>query len=98
MSFEQALKNEVERIRDSLSETNATSLDFEISVSGRIHDGDIEIEFSIGETYSKGGKVTGGILENVLKEYKRRYGWSEVNQALCLPRVKAVTVDEEIPF
>ncbi len=50
----------------------------------RVHDGDLKITFKLGNTYGKGGCVEGGILENVLKEYKRRFGWSQQNQPLEL--------------
>lgn len=90
-SFETALKEIVKDIREELvSNESISSLDFRIDVSGRIHDGDLLIEFQIGSSYGTGGEVKGGSLVAVIAEYKRRFGWDERNTPLCLPAVEEV--------
>lgn len=90
-SFEVALKEIVKDIRAELSTVESiSSLDFDIDVSGRVHDGDINIEFRIGSSYSHGGQVKGGSITAVVSEYKRRFGWDERNTPLCLPAVEEV--------
>ena len=88
-NFENQLKLVVREIRADLAQIESTrSLELEIVVSGRVHDGDIEIEFKLGNPYSTGGVVKGGSLDSVVQEYKRRFGWDERHTPLCLPAVE----------
>lgn len=90
-SFEIALKEIIKDIRAELESVESiSSLDFEIDVSGRVHDGEIKIEFKLGSTYSVGGQVKSGSIEAIVSEYKRRFYWDERNTPLCLPAVEEV--------
>lgn len=72
-------------VRDRLKVLeDLSSLDFEIEVSGRVHDGDLRINYQIGSTYNEGGVVKGPRLEVVIDEYLRRFGWDMRNQPLCI--------------
>lgn len=85
MNYEQTIKELAAYVRAELSVINEiSSLDFDIDISGRLHDGELKIKFSVGSTYSTGGKVEGGSIDAVLKEYKRRFGWDKRNQPLEL--------------
>lgn len=103
--FEEAIKNLAYELRDSLQQVDEISrLDFNIDISGRVHDGELKIEFSLGSTYNTGGKVDGGSIEAVVKEYLRRFGWDQRNKPLELSFSHPPQVDnpqlptEEIPF
>lgn len=110
MSYEQTIKELAAYVRSEVSVIDEiSSLDFDIDISGRLHDGELKIRFSLGGTYSTGGKVEGGSIDAVIKEYKRRFGWDKRNQPLELsfspePSLieeiidPPVTTDEEIPF
>lgn len=90
-SFETALKEAVKDIREDLAKVESISfLDLGVEISGRIHDGDINIEFKLGSSYGTGGQVKGGSIAAVVSEYKRRHGWDERNTPLCLPAVESV--------
>ena len=64
-----------------------SSIQFSIDVSGRVHDGDLNVKFEIGSTYSDGGVVKGAKLDVVIDEYLRRHGWDVRNQPLCITYV-----------
>lgn len=112
MSYEQTIKELAAYIRAELSVIDEiASLDFDIYISGRLHDGELKIKFSVGGTYSTGGKVEGGSIDAVIKEYKRRFGWDKRNQPLELSfapepvleephsdQPVSARSDEEIPF
>lgn len=85
MTYDQMVKNLANFLRDELRQLEEiSSLDFEITIDGRVHDGDINIEYKLGSTYSTGGCVKGGNLPQVVDEYKRRFGWDRRNAALCI--------------
>lgn len=90
-SFEIALKEVVKDIRQELASIESiSSLNLEIAADGRVHDGDINIEFKLGSCYGNGGQVKGGSIAAVVSEYKRRFGWDERNTPLCLPSTETV--------
>jgi hypothetical protein len=85
MTFDEMIKNLAIHVRDDLKQVEAiSSLNFSIEVTGRVHDGDLKIKYSIGSAYSNGGEVKGGALDPVLTEYKRRFGWDQRHQPLCI--------------
>ena len=56
---------------------------FDISISGRVHTGELKIEFRLGEnTWTN--NVKGGALRPVIVEFMRRYGWDRANAPLQL--------------
>lgn len=69
-------------LRQELRSANLSCMELTISVSGRVHDGDLSIRFSLEGSY--GDSVTGGTLRAVLSEYLRRRGWTARNAPLSL--------------
>lgn len=83
--FDDIIKSLALYIREELSKVDEiSSIDFEVSIEGRAHDGELKIKYSLGSTYSNGGLVTGGRLEPVITEYLRRFGWDSRNKPLEL--------------
>lgn len=95
--FEQAVMEEVRRIREMLNNCdNVSQFTFTVSASGRVRDGDVEITFGCGN-YS--ASVTANSVDGAVYEHMRRQGWEKTNTPLCLPRVEqAVSTDDGIPF
>lgn len=85
MTYNEMVKNLAQFLRDELRQVDEIhSIDFCLDINGRAQDGDLNIQFSIGSTYSDGGQVKGGDLSRVVDEYKRRFGWDRRNKPLCL--------------
>lgn len=83
--FDALIKELAIHVRERLSNVESIhSVYFSIDVSGRVHDGDLEVKFEVGSPYSEGGRVKGAQLEVVLDEYMRRFGWDKRNQPLCI--------------
>jgi hypothetical protein len=87
--LESALIDALVEMRTFLSKLDEppNSMEFEIVAEGRVLDGDLKIEFKLSDcgypsTYTKGGN-----LDNVVKEFARRYGWKQKNDPLYLPKV-----------
>jgi len=85
MSFERALKNEVQRFRAMFSEMNAPCINITITASGPVDHGDVAITFSIGESQWGDESVKGANLDACASEYFRRKGWKRHNDCLSLP-------------
>src|SRR5438445_12049657 len=89
------VRNELQEIED------ISSLQFDIDISGRLHDGELKIEFKLGSSYGVGGQVKGGDLEAIVREYKRRFGWDQRNKPLELSfapeKVDEVTFPQDDP-
>lgn len=104
-SFESTLTYTARHVRSRLAKLESLPcFDLTINVHGRVHDGDINIEFRLGE-YHYTDVVKGGNLEAVITEFLRRRGWTERNAPLCLPAVEQEEVidaqdqvDDRIPF
>lgn len=106
--YEEDVKDIAVYVREELKGIESiSSMSLDIEISGRVHDGELKIKFTLGSTYSSSGSVSGGNIEAVLLEYKRRFGWDKRHQPLELtfvptPEVKQEPakslVDEEIPF
>lgn len=83
--FDDLIKSLALHIREELSKVDEiASIDFDISIDGRAHDGELKIKYSLGSNYGTGGLVTGGRLEPVITEYLRRFGWDSRNKPLEL--------------
>lgn len=92
-AYEEAIKEMAAYIRNELQQIeNISSLDFNIIIDGRVHDGEIKITFEIGNPYNKGGMVKGGSVDAVLHEYMRRFGWDLKHQPLMLSHSSKETV------
>lgn len=103
--FDQILKEQVISIRERLAMIEEVhTMNFTIDVTGRVHDGEIKIEYQIGSPYSTGGAVKGGNIDFVLDEYMRRFGWDKRNAPLMISAVEPETppepihADDDIPF
>jgi hypothetical protein len=83
--LEFALKAALIEIRADLAKADVPELEFEIAVSGRVHDGDLRLKFRLGDY---GDRTSGGALGPVVAEYLRRHGWNERHASLCLPAVE----------
>jgi hypothetical protein len=94
--FEKMVVEEVKRVRGRLqSNENLHQFHFQISASGRVHDGDIKIEFAFGE-YSP--NVYSSSVETGLNEWERRQMWNKRNAGLVLTGPGAVKPADDIPF
>jgi hypothetical protein len=83
--FDAIIKELALHVRDRLKVSEDISrIQFSIDISGRAHDGDLNIKYEVGSTYQDGGVVKGPKLEIVLDEYLRRFGWDQQNQPLCI--------------
>lgn len=96
-NFDEHIKQLAIFVREELAKVDSIhTVDFSIDISGRTHDGELNIEYGIGGTYSTGGKVKGGKLEAIIREYKRRFGWDEINKPLALSFNGETVIDEEV--
>lgn len=96
MSYRECVKEMAAYIRSELNQVEEIhSIDFELSIDGRNHDGELKIEFRLGSQYNAGGVVKGGDLEKVVLEYKRRFGWDQRNQPLELSFVPEPKIEIE---
>ena len=92
--FEKAVVEEVKRVRTLLSQNdNLTQFTFSITAQGRVHSGEVQISFGMGD-YS--ASVTGNSVDGVVYEHLRRTGWLHANNPLMLTAVG--TVDDDCPF
>jgi hypothetical protein len=94
--LEQAFIVAVTQMRNRVAELDdpPSYFDLEISATGRVLDGELEVVFKFDPgSYEKSTK--GGNLAATFEEYLRRYGWQKQNAPLCLPKVRD---EEEIPF
>ena len=72
---------------------------FDVEVEGRVHDGDVEVRFRLGECYGE-KQAIGNRLGPVLREYMRRHHWEKENAPLCISFVEtqAEVPNDEMPF
>ena len=109
MAYEESIKEMARYIRNNLQPIEElSSINFELSINGRPHDGELRIQFKLGSTYEPGGVVKAGNLDAVISEYQRRFGWDKRHKPLELsfngetaqefpPRL-AVDNTDDIPF
>lgn len=90
--LERALLDAISELRSELQQNDTLHhIRFEIEASGRLHDGDIKVQFHLGEYYTPA--VTGDSLDAVLEEFARRRNWQLRHDALLLPN----TADANAP-
>ncbi len=82
--FEQAVLDEVARVRGKLQPHDLSHFQFTIKAEGRVQDGDVKVVFALGE-YSE--TVRANSVDAALTEYMRRHGWEQMHDGLCLPSV-----------
>ena len=75
VSFQGAIKREVKRIRNKLAmDESLSEFCFEITASGRVHEGTVKLAFAIGSsTYNT--SLDGDDADEVIEEFMRRRGW-----------------------
>lgn len=88
MNFEQALIQKVRAIREQLAKCeDIRTMKLFINVSGRLHDGELELTYSLGGSYDLGGEVKGGNLDVLVEEYLHRFGFDKRNQVKLISYV-----------
>ncbi len=82
--FEKSVVELVTGIRDELKMVDdLSSFSFNIKMAGRVHSGDVKVTYSICKS-SYGADVDGHSIKAVIEEFKRRNGWTQLNQPLCI--------------
>ena len=96
VSFEGAIKREVRRVREEMKKCERVSeLYLEINASGRIEDGDVKIEYQVGQSSYDSSKVRGDSLQACLDEFLRRHGWQQVHNPKAIGYEKIPSDDSE---
>lgn len=88
-NFESAVRTAALNIRDQLRQDETLPhFDFKISISGRVQDGEIKIEFSLDGDYSD-QRSKGDSIQAVIDEFLRRRDWNTQHKPLSIggPRV-----------
>jgi hypothetical protein len=82
--FEKLLIQEVQHLR-TLAQAHTVWNDFhiDIEVRGRVHGGELKIEFTVGESYGS-GTATGNSLRAAQEEFLRRKNWDEKHRPLMI--------------
>lgn len=86
--IEAAFKIVASMVRDRLALSDQISqFDFKMVSSGRTQDGDMKVEFVVGEGYyGSGNSVTSNCIHSAVEEVLRRKGFDETHKPLCLPK------------
>ena len=79
VSFEGAVKREVKRIREQLrADESLHEFEFDISIKGRVHDGDLKLTYELRDGPYDVRGVKGDSVNAVLDEFlRRRRGWTQ---------------------
>jgi hypothetical protein len=105
MTFEQSLSEKVLEIRQRLQAIDTLPrFRIDIEIFGRVHEGEIDITFKLGQQYVDESSAEGGNLDCVVNEFMHRFGWKTVNNPLRIggprpedkPRISLL--EDEIPF
>ena len=95
-TFEEAVETGMLGVRKELRNIeDLTRFSLEIKMTGRVHQGDVKIEYTIAEGDYGSGAVRGVGIEPVLEEFLRRHGWEKKFAALSLTYEKS-QADSEI--
>ena len=78
-----ALERVVNDVRRQLAEANQSYMRLDIEVSGRIQDGDVSINYRLGDHYGT-NTPSGGNLMAVVEEHLHRSGWIKKNAPVLL--------------
>src|SRR5512143_2481457 len=89
-TFEQDVVEAVKAIREliAMDDKAPSYFHFAVIAEGRVRDGDIHIQFKLGES-DYNNVVKGDNADAVLKEYLRRIGWQKAHEYLALPVVES---------
>ncbi len=97
--FEKLLIQEVTELRTLAQKSDEwTEFRIDIEVRGRVHSGELLIEFSIGEGYGDSA-AKGKSLRAALQEFVRRKDWNSKNQPLMISYTgEKEEASDDIPF
>lgn len=103
VSFTDAINREMKRIRKRMQKNEKMrGMYVNIQCTGRLHTGDIKIEYSVSDSEYGGEPVKGNNLDACIAELFRRRGWQEVHAAKALAYEAIPTDDtnpvDEIPY
>jgi hypothetical protein len=99
VSFDGAVKREAKRVRKELQRDETLhSFGLRIDISGRVHDGDLKLKFTIGDSEYFSQSVTGDSLQAVIDEFMRRRGWTAIHSPKALGYETVPSDDSDIPF
>jgi hypothetical protein len=90
VSFEGAIKREVKRLRERLKGCpDLREFHLSITASGRLLDGTVKLQYSLGTTGYSSDDVKGDALPVVVDEFLRRMGWTQVHapKAIAYERI-----------
>lgn len=93
-----AIKREIKRVRKELQKVDDLSY-FRVTIqaSGRVHDGDVKLTYSLSSAEYGSAEVEGDELQSVLDEMLRRHGWTAIHAPKAIGYT-AVPDDDNIPF
>lgn len=91
MTLHEQLIQETKEMVEHIAECESvSSFRLDIEISGRVHDGDILIEYKLGQGYSDYSRVVGKALGPVVQEFLRRHGWNERHAPIAISFVPQV--------
>ncbi len=82
--FEQAVLDEVTRLRYQFASIDLSNLHFGVRADGRVDGDNIKIKFTVGDNSYGSDTVSGNSVDEVVREFLRRRGWTERNDGLAL--------------
>jgi hypothetical protein len=83
-TLHELLTEEAQRVRQTLSQIDSlSSFRLDIEISGRVHSGELKIEYKLGEQYTL-NFVSSNEITSLVEEFMRRHGWNEAHQAKLL--------------
>ena len=89
-AFSKALTDVLFQIRDRLQEEEIIStMRFDIEVRGRVHEGELRIEFVLGQEYAS-INARGGNLEAVIEEFIHRELFNRKHKPLMINHIKTI--------
>jgi hypothetical protein len=88
---------EVKRVRELLKQDeNMSSFAMRIEVEGRVHSGEVKIEFKLSpSSYIGSDTVSGHDFDVMFAELMRRRGFDAVNKPLAIGYDGAITTSDE---
>lgn len=100
VSFEGAMKREMKRVRQQLQAAvdggvSLNEFHLKVSCGGRVSSGEVKLEYSIAASDYGTDMVKGANLGEVVAEFLRRRGWSQVNAPKALAYDKIPSDDTE---
>jgi hypothetical protein len=92
MSYEATIKELAAHVRDRMKSADQAYVDLRINITGRVHDGEILIQFIYDPHGSD--EVKGDSIDAVINEFLRRQGWNEKHKGLRIGYVEPTHSDD----